>query len=190
MCVDIPLNIEDDQLVASSEPPKSLPLSVPTSQTYSIIRLKLANLTRELTDGFSAVHFQGSSLPYDVILALDKKVQALDKEIPPFLRVDPANRKQYAALYRQRPSLAWQRLMAQQGYHVRTLRLHRHYFLRGVKDPRYSYSYVMCVQAAQRVLEIKRIMDEEEPVFSPPSSTVWTVMHHSFISAVVLLMDV
>src|SRR5581483_7579206 len=92
--------------------------------------------------------------------------------------------------YLQRPTIAWQRLLAQQGYHTRLVRLHRHFFLKGVKDPTYSYSHMVCVQSARRVLEIKRIMDEEEPIFSPPSSTVWSVMHHSFLSAVVLMMDV
>lgn len=33
-------------------------------------------------------------------------------------------------------------------------------------------------------------MDEDEPTFMPPSSVVWSVMHHVFMAAVILLMDV
>lgn len=33
-------------------------------------------------------------------------------------------------------------------------------------------------------------MDEDEPKFMPPSSVVWSVMHHVFMAAVILLMDV
>jgi hypothetical protein len=191
MYVNLPLNIEDEDLIASSnEQPRSLPESCPTGMTYALARLKLANLAREITDETAVAYFQGSALSYATVLDIDKRLHELGKEIPPFFRVDPGSRKQYAQLYRQRPTIAWQRLLAQQGYYTRLCRLHRHHFLKGVKDPTYSYSHMVCVQSARRVLEIKRIMDEEEPIFSPPSSTVWSVMHHSFLAAVILLMDV
>jgi hypothetical protein len=40
------------------------------------------------------------------------------------------------------------------------------------------------------VLEVKRIMDEEEPLFAPNSSFFWAVMHHVFMAAIILLIDV
>lgn len=49
---------------------------------------------------------------------------------------------------------------------------------------------MVCLQSARKVLEIKRIMDDDEPTFMPPSSVVWSVMHHVFMAAVILLMDV
>lgn len=33
-------------------------------------------------------------------------------------------------------------------------------------------------------------MDDDTPTFMPPSSVVWSVMHHVFMAAVILLMDV
>lgn len=93
-------------------------------------------------------------------------------------------------LYHQRPAIAWQRAFIQQGYHSRLCRLHRQYFVRGARDPRYSYSHVVSLQSARKVLEVKRIMDEEEPFFTPNSSFFWTAMHHVFMAAATLLIDV
>jgi hypothetical protein len=53
----------------------------------------------------------------------------------------------------------------------------------------YSYSHVVCLQSARRVLEIKRIMDDEVK-FKPNSPVVWSVMHNVIMAAVILLMDV
>lgn len=94
------------------------------------------------------------------------------------------------ALYTGRPVFASQRSMIQLGYHFRLCRLHRQHFVRGAKDPQYSYSHVVCLQSARTVLEIKRIMDEDSPVMTPSSSLIWAVMHHVFVAAVILLIDV
>lgn len=40
------------------------------------------------------------------------------------------------------------------------------------------------------MLEIKRVMDEESPIMTPSSSLIWAVMHHVFVAAVILLVDV
>jgi hypothetical protein len=46
------------------------------------------------------------------------------------------------------------------------------------------------LQSARTVLEIKRIMDEDSPIMTPSSSLIWAVMHHVFVAAVILLIDV
>jgi hypothetical protein len=121
---------------------------------------------------------------------LDRKIHQAYAELPAFFRFDQSSRRQFASLYRERPEIAWQRALGQQGYHSRICRLHRQYFVRGARDPRYSYSHVVSLQSARKVLEIKRIMDEEEPKFTPNSSYFWAVMHHVFMAAVILLIDV
>jgi hypothetical protein len=187
MKVQEPLNVDDKDIEHTNT---GLPLSQPTDMSYSLFRMKLAVACRQIVDETAEHHLNGQEVPYQKILELDRELHRACAEIPSFFRFDQTSRREYAALYRERPTLAWQRSMVQQGYHSRLCRLHRHYFVRGAKDPRYSYSHVVSLQSARKVLEVKRMMDEQEPVFTPHSSIIWSVMHHVFMAAVILLIDV
>ncbi|KAJ5633208.1 transcriptional regulator family: Fungal Specific TF [Penicillium lividum] len=186
MNVRLPLNIEDEDIETGT----AKPLSTPTCMSYTIVRLELAQVCQEIVDGMAPAHFKDEEVPYERILELERKLHDAYARIPSFFRYDQTSRREFANLHRERPMLSWQRTWVQQGYHVRFCRLHRRYFLRGAKDPRYSYSHVVSLQSARKVLELKRIMDEEQPVFAPNGSFFWAVMHHVFIAAVTLLMNV
>ncbi|KGO76726.1 hypothetical protein PITC_090800 [Penicillium italicum] len=187
MVVQQPLNVEDEDINHSEN---GVPLSTPTAMTYSLCRSKLAVVCREIVDEMAYYHFHEQEVPYEKILELDQKLHKICAEIPSFFRFDQTSRREYSALYRERPAMAWQRSLVQQGYHSRLCRLHRHYLVRGAKEPKYSYSHVVALRSARKVLEVKRIMDEEEPVFTPHSSVIWAVMHHVFMAAAILLIDV
>ena len=187
MNVQRPWNIEDEDIETSET---ELPLSKPTCMSYTLQRLRLAEVCREIVDSTASDHLHGIEIPYDRILSLDRKLHNAYADIPSFFRFDQSSQRKYASLFRERPTIAWQRAFIQQGYHSRLCRLHRQYFVRGAKDPQYSYSHVVSLQSARKVLEVKRIMDEEEPNFAPNSSLFWAVMHHVFMAAVILLIDV
>jgi hypothetical protein len=187
MNVRLPLNIEDQDIDLSDI---GQPLSTPTAMSYTLCRIRLAETSRQIADETTDQHFQGNDLPYDTIVALDSKLWQGLNELPNFYRFSPAAQQEFAALYNERPVFASQRSMLQLGYHFRLCRLHRQHFVRGAKDPRYSYSHVVCLQSARTVLEIKRIMDEDSPIMTPSSSLIWAVMHHVFVAAVILLIDV
>ncbi|KAJ5774889.1 hypothetical protein N7457_009785 [Penicillium paradoxum] len=187
MVVKEPLNIEDDEI---DQDKNGVPLSTPTEMSYSLCRLRLAVVCRQMVDELAFYHLHEQEIPYEKILMLDRKLHESCTEIPDFFRFDQASRRKYSAIFHERPTLAWQRALIQQGYYSRLCRLHRHYFVRGARDPKYSYSHVISLRSARKVLEVKRIMDEEEPIFTPHSSVIWSVMHHVFMAAVILLIDV
>ncbi|KAF7592017.1 hypothetical protein BBP40_000798 [Aspergillus hancockii] len=188
MKVDRPLNLDDETIEAYGG--VSHPSSTPTDMSFSLERLKLGIVCREVIDATSYEHLIGLEVSYKKILELDRKYHQALAEIPEFFRLDPTSRRRFAPLYQNRPTIAWQRCLLQQGYFSRLCRLHRQFFIRGAREPEYSYSHIVCLQSARKVLEIKRIMDEDEPRFAPPSSVVWSVMHHVFMAAVILLLDV
>lgn len=158
--------------------------------SYTLHRLQLAEVCREIVDVTASEHLSGQEVPYEKILSLDHKLHEAYSRLPSYFRFDRSSQRQFADLYRERPAIAWQRAFLHQGYHARLCRLHRQYFVRGAKDPRYSYSHVVSLQSARRVLEVKRVMDEDEPRLEPNSSSFWTVVHHVFMAAVTLLIDV
>jgi hypothetical protein len=188
MKVDLPLNLDDE--IIEGYGGSSRPSSTPTDMSFSLERLKLGIVCRDVIDATSYAHLHGLDVTYKKILDLDRKFHQALAEIPEFFRLDPTSRRRFASLYRSRPTIAWQRCLLQQAYFSRLCRLHRQFFIRGAREPEYSYSHIVCLQSARKVLEIKRVMDEDEPRFTPPSSVVWSVMNHVFMAAVILLLDV
>lgn len=156
--------------------------------SYFIVRLKLSEFCREVTDYTCRERLHETDVPYSKIMELDRKWHQYYAGVPEFFRMDSVNRNKYAPLYKDSPQFAWQRLMSQQGYHTRLARLHRSYFIRGAREPSYSYSHIVCLNSARRVIEMKRLMDAEYPT-TPSISLSWTIIHHEFMAAVVLLMD-
>ncbi|KAJ6115262.1 hypothetical protein N7486_001040 [Penicillium sp. IBT 16267x] len=186
MNVRLPLNI-DDKDIDSGIP---VSLSTPTSMSYTLARLRLAIICREIVDGTAPEHFKGEDVPYEKILHLERKLNEAYAELPAFFRYDQSSRREFADLYHERKVFSWQRTFLHQGYHARFLRLHRRYYVRGARDPRYSYSHVVSLQSARKVLELKRIMDEEQPAVVPTCCYFWAITHHVFIAAVTLLINV
>jgi hypothetical protein len=187
MNVRLPRNVEDYAIEQADE---DLPLSTPTAMSYTLCRVQLARVSRHLVDETASQLFLGKDVPYEKIIELDSMLRdSLDK-LPEYYRFGQAHQTRYATLYRERPVFAWQRNMLQLGYHHRICRLHRHHFVRGAKDPKYSCSHIVCLRSARTIIEIKRVMDEDEPIMEPSSSLIWAVMHHVFMAAVILLVDV
>ncbi|KAL5341037.1 hypothetical protein BJX70DRAFT_396095 [Aspergillus crustosus] len=181
-----PSNI-DDLAIGKSEPQ---PRATPTTMSFFLERLKLAETCRSIVDAMSDEQLTGKEVDYSKVLEFDRHIQQAQLDAPHFFRLDHSSRRRYAALYTEYPTLAWQRSLLQQAYYSRLCRLHRPFFIRGARNPQYSYSYMAGLSAARKVIEIQRIIDEEEPRLTPSSSVVWSIMHHTFMAVVMLLLDV
>ena len=187
MNVNLPRNIEDIHIDSSDV---GKPLSTPTAMTYTLCRIQLAFASRKIVDETATQNFHGNEIPYEKIIELDRMLRDSLEKLPDFYRFGQAHKLHFATLYQERPVFAWQRNMMQLGYHHRICRLHRQHFVRGAKDPKYSSSHISCLRSARTILEIKRVMDEDEPIMEPSSSMIWAVVHHVFMAAVILLVDV
>jgi len=187
MNVQLPRNIEDVDIEHADV---VQPLSTPTAMSYTLCRVQLAVMSRRIVDETTSQLFHGKEIPYEKIIELDGMLRISLEQLPEFYRFGQVHQLRFAALYQERPVFAWQRSMLQLGYHHRICRLHRQYFIRGAKDPKYSCSHIVCLRSARTILEIKRVMDEDEPIMEPSSSLIWAVMHHVFMAAVILLVDV
>lgn len=71
MNVRLPLNIEDEDIDSVDT---GLPLSTPTAMSYTVCRVRLAEISRHIADETAAQLFQGKEMPYDTIVALDGKL--------------------------------------------------------------------------------------------------------------------
>lgn len=191
-----PSNAEDCDIPTGitriTEESYSKPLSTPTTITYFLWRLQVATLSREVTDLLAPTFctspdIDNSDEMYSKILLLDQKYQQLLKSLPPFFqltnRMDP---KEYSALIKEKPHLELQRYLINFVLHTNLARLHRRFLIRGSTQPKFAYSRMQCIQSAETVLEVRKLVVGNENV----GSFTHFLLAHFFMAAVILAMDV
>ncbi|KAL5357893.1 hypothetical protein BJX96DRAFT_163378 [Aspergillus floccosus] len=194
MNVKYPSNVDDESIPASGTP-HELPLTVPTSITAFIFRIRLAELCREVVDTMPSLLLESPELSahdvdYDLILALDAKFQTLLSEMPIFFKLDPTSIQQSMGICRERPYIPWQRIFLHFGIHTRICRLHRLFHLEGLTNPKYAYSRATCIRSAETVLSLRRSMDNAGALINLKPSRFWMVVQHVFLAAIILATDV
>lgn len=189
MNVNLPSNT-DDEFITPTGIQQDLPLSVPTSMSAFIMRVKCAELCRQVIDTLPSILLDSTEPDYDTILALDAKFQDHLNELPMYFKTDPASIEQSREICKNRPTIAWQRINIHFAIHTRLCRLHRPYHLEGITNSKYAYSHKVCIQSAQTVLELRRSMDAIGLEVGLKAGRFLTVMHHVFFAALILAMDV
>ncbi|OGM41989.1 hypothetical protein ABOM_009518 [Aspergillus bombycis] len=189
MMVDYPTNI-DDELITLAGIPQDRPLSQPSSLSAFIYRVKLATLCREVVDAMPSIWLEAQEPDYETILALDRKFQNFLAELPIFFQLDPSSIEQSQSICEKRPYIPVQRITLHFSLHARLCRLHRPYHLEGVTNPKYSYSHRVCIQSAQKILELRRLMDDAGARVGLKPGRFWTTNQHAFLAALILATDV
>lgn len=189
MNVNLPSNT-DDEFITQTGIQQEFPLSIPTSMSAFIMRVKCSSLCREVIDALPSILLESTEADYDTILELDAKFQNLLNELPVHFKTDPASIEESREICKQRPTIAWQRISIHFSIHTRLCRLHRPYHLEGITNPKYVYSHKVCIQSAQTVLELRRSMDAIGKEVGLKAGQFLTVMHHVFFAALILAMDV
>ncbi|KAF3387365.1 hypothetical protein F1880_000921 [Penicillium rolfsii] len=189
MNVSLPSNT-DDEFITPTGVQQEFPLSVPTSMSAFIMRVRCAALCREVIDTLPSISLDSTEPDYDTILALDAKFQDHLNELPVYFKTDPGSIEQSREICKHRPTISWQRMSINFAIHTRLCRLHRPYYLKGITNSKYSYSHKVCIKSAQTVLELRRLMDEIGLEVGLKEGRFLTVMHHVFFAALILAMDV
>ncbi|KAB8210714.1 hypothetical protein BDV34DRAFT_236539 [Aspergillus parasiticus] len=189
MMVNYPTNT-DDEFITPTGILQDRPLSQPSSLSAFIYRVKLATLCREVVDAMPSIWLEAQEPDYETILALDRKFQNFLSELPTFFKLDPDSIEKSKTICEERPYIPVQRISLHFSLHTRLCRLHRPYHLEGVTNPKYSYSHRACIQSAQRVLELRRLMDDAGARIGLKPGRFWTTNQHAFLAALILATDV
>lgn len=193
MTVEYPTNCDDSAI--NSRGDYAVSLEEPTEMTYFIYRIKGSIVFRDIVDAAWDYGCAGvEELPFELVLEFDKRLNQLigesDKKFEKLISAfptyfDPSIQTQGAS-NQKLVLLARQRLMAHFGVHTRFSRLHRPFLVRGAQDPRYSYSRMVCLRSARKVIEIGKDMMAYDRI---DSFKIWSVNHHVFVSLTILVMD-
>ncbi|KIW69703.1 hypothetical protein PV04_05565 [Phialophora macrospora] len=189
MHVNLPCNIDDDDLVHGN-PPVGKPLSEPTIMSYYIQRIKLANICREVIDMMPLTSFELGTVNYQDVINLDRKFVAFFHDLPGFFKVDERHIRESEPIMRQRPHMQLQRYALGMIAETRRCKLHQPFLIRGSVEHHYAYSRQVSLESARSVIRMKELLHiEGGGDFVAVSARHSGIMYHIFMATIVLVMD-
>lgn len=189
MAVNLPRNIDDKDLIYTN-PPIDRPLCEPTTMSYDIQRIKLANLCREAVDLLPISVHDISTVDYQQVIALDQRFDVFLQELPVFLRNDEQSIQQSVQVVARYPQMRIQRQFLSMVLKTKRCKLHQPFLIRGSIDSQYSYSRTVSLKSARALIEEQRYIESLEKDSHPPYPYRLTHRtYHIFMATIVLVMD-
>lgn len=184
--VHFPRNCTDDDFIVGED--NSMMDPQPTPMSFSLERLRLAHLCREMTDVVPLETSKLLQLPYDQIISLDNKLQDFLSNLPFFFRTDPESRQRSKALETIYPKIIVSRYCITTEAHSRRCKLHQKFLLRQSVDSRYAYSRQAGLESARAVVQGFEYLRQHECATASPE-LMGTAGHSTHLALVVMVMD-
>ena len=188
MIVKKPLNVNDEDIVDGMSR-TGRPLSQPTSVSYSLQRLRLAEISRSLADRTPLIMAQSGGPSYDVVMDIDTELQVLLNEAPLFFSMSIAElTTSYQLETSQAAKIAEQGYMFYSLFYTQRCSLHFPYFSRGFVDSTYASSREICLQSARLAIQTELKL-RDSGLCSTTRYKFLGLLVQVFMTSIVLLMD-
>ena len=153
MAVQKPLNINDEELIDGMSRIEQ-PTSQPTVISYSLQRIRLAEISRSIVDRTPLIMADADSPLYDMVMDIDTELQLLKDDIPPFFSMSLADLTRiYQLDQSQAAKIVHQGYMLYSLLYTQRCKLHFPYFSRGFTNPAYAPSRELCLQSARLIIQ-------------------------------------
>jgi hypothetical protein len=182
MNVQYPSNVDDKDIVSDGSYDQPF-LGPPTEMTFLIAKIRITKIVREFTDVANQAEVGVDELDYGFIMTFDKKITDVYDSLPSYLRYDDTDRPYLHTLFKERPYLERQRALLLFGLHNSLALLHRQFLARSYRDPRYTYSRIVCLRSTRIVIEMQEVVRQSF------LGRTWLVIYHLFVAATTLTMD-
>ncbi|TAQ84486.1 hypothetical protein B7494_g7197 [Chlorociboria aeruginascens] len=151
--VRLPKNCTDDDIILGKDSQPEIGSQAP-GMTFFLEKIRLAHLCREMADIVPLDMCKLMQLPYEKIIALDRKLEDYISTLPFYFRLDAESRKKSKAIEAIYPLIPVLRHCITITAHSRRCKLHHRFLLRQSLDPRYAYSRRACLESARAVVHI------------------------------------
>lgn len=157
MMVKKPLNINDEDVVDGMSR-LDRASSVPTSMSYLLQRIQLAEVSRKLADRAPLIVGSSAEPSHDLVLDIDTELQLLLNDIPPFFSM-PLQKlmETYQISLSRATDIVQQGHMVHSFIYARRCELHFPFYTRGFVDPVYALSRDACLQSARLLIQTQVI---------------------------------
>ncbi|TIB79927.1 hypothetical protein E3Q22_02212 [Wallemia mellicola] len=174
----LPSNIDDDDLI-DGQPLVAKPMSVYTSMTYQLTRLRSLEHVRAIVDEYN----ENGHLSLEFTLIQDKKCKDLINDLPEFYKMN-YDVKQLGLSPERMQILQWERTLINLSTHTRLVKLHRPILSKGYRNKNYLQSRITCITAARECLAVLRHGDSVGFL-----ERWWICVYYAFASAIVIFID-
>ncbi|KAF4334981.1 hypothetical protein FBEOM_11178 [Fusarium beomiforme] len=182
---NLPKHINDDDL--SSPECKEKPLSEPTSMSYYLQRLKVAEVIRCISDQTPRDPSEASC---ELILSLDAKLEALLCELPDFFKIELAESKETRHIDQAYHYIPMQRLLVNLVINLFRCGLHLPYLPGRANKTLHAFSRQASLKAARVVLSTHRGMGVTDMSHSADFMKIQGTIFHMFVGALVFTTDI
>lgn len=180
MMVNKPKNLNDEEVVDGMGEIER-PSSLPSAMSYSLHRIRLAEISRSLADRTPLISGQSGGPDHDVVLDIDTELQMLLNDTPAFFSMSlQMLMKTYQLSYARATIVSHQGRMVRSFIHARRCELHFPFYSCGFDDPLYASSRDACVQSA-------RLLIQEQPMGAP--YRFLGLLVGVFMASIVLVVD-
>lgn len=157
--------------------------SMHSSISYLLQRIRLAEICRDTVDSLPRFLDDTEGVKYSHIIALETQFENLVNNLPIFFRLGHESDNSYSR------HATTECYLIHLGIYTRRIKLHQPFLVRGFTEPKYAYSRDACLRSARTVLEVYRMLEEKKGSLACIPARLGTVVHHVFMGAVVLVMD-
>lgn len=188
MIVKKPLNINDEEVIDGMSCDE-LPLSQPTAMSYSLLRIRLAEISRNIVDRTPPILAHTDGLSHDVVMDIDTELQQLINNIPPFFSLSKADLiRTYRLDSLQAEKIAHQGYMFYSLLYAQRCKLHFPFFSRGLVDSGRASSRDICLQTARLIIRTESQLEKSE-LFTVTRFKSLGLFLGVFMASIALLMD-
>ncbi|TVY69302.1 putative transcription factor lepB [Fusarium oxysporum f. sp. cubense] len=182
---NLPKHINDTDI--NNPEYKERPLSEPTTMSYNIQRIKVAEIVRCISDLMP--HDPGEA-SCELILTLDAKMELLLCELPDFFKAELAESEETKQIDQSYPHIPVQRLLINLLINIFRCGLHFPYLPGRVNKTLHAFSRQASLKAARVVLSSQRGMSMTDMSHSADFMKIQGTIFHMFIGALVLTTDI
>ena len=188
MLVKKPLHLNDEDLVDGMDRIE-LPLSHPTTMSYSLQRIRLSEISRRMIDRTPLMMTHAGSPSHNVIMDFDTELQLLLNDVPLFFSM---SRAEISATYQLDAARASN--IVHQGYmhysivYGHRCKLHFPYFSLGFVDSKYAPSRDICLQSAHDIIQTELRLGESGLLLAT-RYTLLRLLGTVFMASIVILID-
>lgn len=191
MVVRKPRNANDEDLILQISHAEQ-PLNQPTSMSYSLQRIRLAEIFRGFNDKVHSSIDASDTTRYRNILDVDAELDRFATEIPEFLQLQDSGNMHDTRFNNDRTStlMITQRYMLHSVFNGQRCKLHLPYLVRGFTDRTYAYSREICLKVARLIIHVERQVGKEDISFVLTRLRFAGTLYSVYMACIVLVMNV
>lgn len=158
--------------------------------TFFLARVHLAHLCRDITDKGPVDALRAMMIPYDQIIALDRRFTNFLSSLPFFMQLDNQSLEKSRSVEEIFPRLPIMRYCLSALAHTRRCRLHQTFLLRQASDPQYLFSRQACLESARTVIQLfDEPLEARGGCSAMDKARMGLTVHFTHLGLVVIVMD-